>query len=65
MSDVEKIAMLMAALEEIRQETFHPYQPPHLLAYQPVPMDVKIAAWAKIQSIAARALRETSESDQA
>lgn len=61
MTDAERIAMLSAALEEIRQETFHPYQPPDRRAYQPVPMEIKIAAWAKIQSIAARALRETSE----
>lgn len=61
MSDAEKIVMLTAALEDIRQETFKPYQPPDPRSYLPTPMDVKIAAWAKIQSIAARALRDIED----
>jgi hypothetical protein len=61
MSDAEKIEMLSDALEAIREATFKPYQPPDYRANFPTPMDVKIAAWAKIQSIAARALRDVKE----
>lgn len=63
MSDAEKIEMLAAALEAIRQATFKPYQPPDPRSYLPTPMDVKIEAWARIQSIAARALRDVEETN--
>jgi hypothetical protein len=57
-SDAEKVQMLMSALEEIREATFKKYQTPHPLANMPTPMSEKLEAWARIQSIAARALRE-------
>lgn len=63
MEDAEKIKLLRDALEEIRELTCQPYvvkgQPK--FGQRPATMQEKLDAWANIQSVAARTLRETDD----
>lgn len=68
MNDREKVKVLRAGLEEIREETFEPYVKKDVTPRDWSPrgtpdMQKKIRSWRKIQSIAARALRDTEDDD--
>ncbi len=59
MGDAERIKILRDALEEVRKLTYQPYVRGNPDNQRPPTMGEKILAWAQIQSVAARALRDT------